>query len=219
MCRALILTVCLVLVGLSPLAAQPFELLDWGVYGGINAGYIHYASAVAGLNPGWGIGYTIGPFAEFSLMPGVRLQSGLRFDHFKNHSDLRVRLSGEIPAGTETGWGEFVLDRISVPVLAKVAIVGERRLFLIAGPELEYIRSAEARQELGGRESSYDMGIEVNRLNLALDAGLGMELRAGGHAVFMQAIYCHGLTNVSKWGYWLVDWQTRELAVTAGIMF
>jgi|GEM_PF-4526710 len=212
MCKALILAACFMFAGPSPLAAQPFEFLDWGIYGGINAGYVDYASAIAGLDPGWGIGYTVGPFAEFSLTQSVRLQSGVRFDHFKNHSDVAKSYG----AG---GWGELVLDCVSVPVLAKVAIVGEGRLFFIAGPELEYVRQAESRQEIGGRESSYDMGDEVNRLNLALDAGLGIEFRTGGHAIFIQGIYCHGLTNVSRRGYWLRDWQTREIAVTAGLMF
>lgn len=212
MCKALIAAACLMFAGMTPLAAQPFEFLDWGIQGGINAGYVDYAGALPWLDPGWGIGYTIGPFAEFSLTESVRLQSGLRFDHFKNHSDIDRSYGGG-------GWGEIVLDCVSLPMLAKVAIVRERRLFLVAGPELEYVRQAESRQKIGGRESSGDMWDEVNRLNLALDAGLGAEFRAGGHAIFIQGMYCHGLTNVSKRGSWLADWQTREIAVTVGLMF
>jgi hypothetical protein len=212
MCKAVIAAVCLIIAGLSPLAAQPFELFGWGIQGGINAGYVDYAGPIPWLDPGWGIGYTFGPLVELPLATRVRLQGGLMFDHFKNHSDVDRSYGGG-------GWAEIVLDCVSVPMLAKVAIIGERSPFFIAGPEIEYVIRAHSRQDIGGRKSTSDMRDEVERLKLALDAGLGMEFRAGGHAIFIQGMYRHGLTNVSRRGYWLIDWQTREIAVTAGLTF
>jgi hypothetical protein len=208
---ALIAAACLACGGWTPLAAQPFEFLGWGVQGGIDGGYVDYAGELAGLDPGWGLGYTICSFAEFSLAGGICLQPGVRFDHFRNHSDVTMIHS--------RGSAEIVLDCVSLPLLAKAAVGAGPRLFFIGGPELGFVWKAQSRTRLENGRSSYDMGDRVDRINAALDAGLGVEFDAAGHTFFVQGWYCHGISSPAKEGYWIVDWRTREIALTAGVIF
>jgi hypothetical protein len=199
------------LTGALPLRAQPFEFLGWGIQAGVNEGCVDFASAIEGLDPGWGTGYTIWPFAELSLAGGVSLQPGVRFDHFKNHSAVIVDGS--------RGWGEIVLDCFCVPVLARVSICAGPQLSLIAGPELVLVCRAKSRTGLWSGESTADMGSYVNRLNISLDAGLGVAFDAGGREFFVQGLYSRMISNPAKQDYWLSDWKMHEIAVTAGIRF
>jgi len=209
--KSLIVAVCFFVAGASPLRAQSFELSGWGVQGGITEGYVDYAGTLPWLYPGWGLGFTISPFAEFSLAQRVRLQCGLRFDHLKNHSNVALISS--------RGWGAIVLDAVSLPLLAKVTLGRAPAVFFIAGPEFGLVWKAESIENVYGRESRSDIADVVDRFNFALDAGLGIEFEARGHAFFVQGLYCHGLTNLAKKGHWLLDWKTREVAVTAGVVF
>ena len=211
MIKSLILAVCFFAAGASPLRAQSFEFFGWGVQGGITEGYVDYAGTLPWLHPGWGLGFTISPFAEFSLAETVRLQCGLRFDHLRNHSNVALISS--------RGWGAIVLDAVSLPLLAKVTLGRAPAVFFIAGPEFGLVWKAESIANVYGTESRSDIADIVDRFNFALDAGLGIEFDAGGHAFFVQGLYCHGLASLAKKGRWLLDWRTREVAVTAGIIF
>ena len=204
-------TALLAVTDATQLRAQPFGFLGWGVQAGIGAGYVDYAGGITGLDPGWGMGFSINPFAEFSLAGAARLQAGLRLGRFKNHSEVN-RDRGE-------GWGEIVLDYVSVPVFAKLVFPSRPRLFVAAGPELAFIWSAESRTGINGVEDHYDLSSGVERFNLTLDAGFGIEFDAGGRTIVVQGLYCHGLLSLAKEGYWLADWETREITLTAGILF
>jgi hypothetical protein len=217
--KTLAATALFVVAGLSPLHAQPFEFLGWGVQGGITEGYVDYAGTIPWLYPGWGLGFTISPFAEFSLARTVRLQCGLRYDRLKNHSN--------VASIDYRGWGEIVLDAFSIPLFTKVTVGSAPAVFFVAGPEFGLIWRAESRTGVHGRvnggafygESSSDITDIVDRFNFALDAGLGIEFDAGGHAFFVQGLYCHGLASLAKKGQWILDWRTSEVAVTAGVVF
>ncbi|MDD4857211.1 MAG: outer membrane beta-barrel protein [Candidatus Krumholzibacteria bacterium] len=209
--RALAAAACIMLAGALPLRAQPFEFLGWGVQAGVNQGYVDFEGAIEGLDPGWGTGYTIWPFAEFSLAGGVSLRPGLRFDHFKNHS--AVIMDGS------RGWSEIVLDCICMPVLAKVSIGSGPRILFIAGPELVFVCKAESITGLWSGESTMDLGSYANRIDAMLDTGLGVAWDALGREFFVQGMYSRGISNPAKEGYWLSGWRTHEIAVTAGVMF
>ncbi|HVO77112.1 MAG TPA: hypothetical protein VMT60_03920, partial [Candidatus Bathyarchaeia archaeon] len=83
----------------------------------------------------------------------------------------------------------------------------------------QLLRWAESRQEIDGRKSTADIASELNRLVAVLDVGLGEQLGVDGHTIFIQGMYCHGLSTVSKSGYWMDEWKTSEIALTAGIVF
>jgi len=209
--RALVAAACLTLALSSPLGAQPFEFLGWGVQGGLNRGYIDYAGSLEGLDPGWGTGFTASPFLELSLAGRVRLQPGARYAHLENHSTVDMAHS--------KGEAEIVLDCVSLPVLVKGSIGRGPSFFVIAGLEPGFICKAETRARLQTGESSDDIGDHVNRIYVTLDAGAGFAFDAGGHELFVQGLYCHGISNVADERYWILDWKTREIAVTAGVAF
>jgi len=202
---------CSFVACVSPLRAQSFEFAGWGVQGGITEGYVDYAGTIPWLYPGWGLGYTISPFAEFSLAETVRLQCGLRFDHLRNHSNVALISS--------RGWGAIVLDAVSLPLLAKLTLGRAPAVFFIAGPEFGLVWKGESIENVHGTESRSDIADVVDRFNFALDAGVGIEFDAGGHTFFVQGLYCHGLVSLATRGQWLLDWRTREVAVTAGVVF
>ena len=109
------------------------------------------------------------------------------------------------------------LDYIDVPVLARISSPLSRgtSFHAFAGPSFGFRVSAKSESSFDGEEESEDIDDDVERFDLGLVAGAGVEM---GRFV-IDGRYTWGLSNINKIESDDVKIKNRVFAVMAGIRF
>ncbi|NBL64475.1 outer membrane beta-barrel protein [Flavobacterium sp. NST-5] len=148
------------------------QLVRFGVKGGVN--FSNFNGGVDGIDYSGRTGWHAGALVEIGVTENFKIQPEALFSSQGADVD---------------GVGDFNLDYVSVPVLAKFYIVTDK-LSLDFGPQFSFLvnESEEAFDDVldGGSNNSFDF---------ALAGGLGLDIT---DSFFAQARYTIGLTEVSK---------------------
>lgn len=177
-----------VLVFATTLTVQSQSLVNFGVKAGPN---------FASFNGGTEIDYSsrtsfhVGLVAEIKASPNMSIQPEVLYSSQGAKVD---------------GIGDFNLDYVSVPVLAKFYILSDR-LSLEAGPQFSFLVD-ERKAAWNGITTSADN----NSFDFALAGGVGLNLT---QSFFAQARYTIGLTEASK----NADIKNAVFQVSLGYMF
>lgn len=97
--------------------------------------------------------------------------------------------------------GAFDVRYIEFPLLARIAIPATERVtpYLLAGPTLGVLRSFKLEDYEDGTIT--DRTDQVNRIDLGLLGGVGVELAlSGGHALTIEGRYDRGLATIAEDG-------------------
>lgn len=168
--KKLILAVLFVFAAATNSNAQ---VVQFGVKGGAN--FSNFSGGPDGIDYKNKTGFHVGAMAEIKLLPNFSLQPEALFSS----------------QGTEVkGVGDFNLDYISVPVLAKFYLITDR-LSIEAGPQFSFLvdDSQEAFDDVA------DGGSKAKSFDFAVAGGLGLKIAGGLSA---HARYTIGLTEVSR---------------------
>ena len=109
------------------------------------------------------------------------------------------------------------LDYLDVPVLARFSspVSSGTSFHVFAGPSFSFRVSAKSESSFDGEEENEDIDEDVERFDLGLVAGAGLEL---GRFV-IDGRYTWGLSNINKVESDDVTIKNRVFAVMAGIRF
>lgn len=168
------------------------QVVQFGVKGGVN--FANLDGGPSGIDYKNKTGFHAGALAEIKILPNFSLQPEALFSS----------------QGTEVkGAGDFNLDYISVPVMAKFYLITDR-LSIEAGPQFSFLidDSSKFVDELG---NTYE-GQDPKSFDFAVAGGLGLKI-AGG--LFAQARYTVGLTEISR----EADAKNSVFQLSLGYMF
>ena len=150
--------------------------------------------AEIGLKGGVNLANLSGDFAN-DLDSKIAIHGGLyaRFmlnDNFGIQPELLFSRQGAEDSGN--GF-EFSLryDYLSIPVMARFKMFGP--LFFHAGPQFNFLTSAEAESTISGVTSTQDLKDNTNGLDLSVALGLDVDLPIGLNAGVR---YVYGLSNI-----------------------
>lgn len=182
----------------APLHAQGFAL---GVRGGGSFANVKFESTgatTARWFPVAGLFATLPPHWGVSLQPEVL------------YSMKGARLGGD---GAPTS---LLLDYLEVPVLGRVSMTAfGRRVYVVGGPSFAARVRARTRTAFTGVTDEIDVGDGLQRFDLGLSAGGGVEF---GALVF-DARYTFGLTDIDKDKTDSATARNRVLSLTGGWRF
>lgn len=177
--KKLIVAAILVIAGATNAEAQ---LLKFGVKGGVN--FANFNGGVDGIDYSGRTGFHAGAVAEVKL-----------FENFSIQPELLYTSQG----ADVDGIGDFNLDYVSVPVLAKFYIVTDK-LSLEVGPQFSFL--------IDEAEESF----ENESFDFAAAGGIGLNITKN---FFAQARYTIGLTEASK----DAEVKNAVFQVSVGYMF
>ncbi len=141
------------------------QLVRFGVKGGVN--FSNFNGGVDGIDYSGRTGWHAGALVEIGVTENFKIQPEALFTSQGADVD---------------GFGDFNLDYISVPVLAKFYIVTDK-LSIDVGPQFSFLVN-EAEE-----------AFENESFDFALAGGLGLDIT---DSFFAQARYTIGLTEASK---------------------
>lgn len=128
------------------------------------------------------------------------------------------RRGARLPVPGSGGYRDVSTDYLTMPVLVKASHAGAVRPYLVGGAEIGVRLRARVRTVAGALDATEDAASDIRRIDVALNAGAGLERPLSASRVFVEALYAHGLLDVSA-----DDAQgamrTRTLTVLAGIRF
>lgn len=154
-------------------------------------------------------------FAEYDLSSIFSVQSGVRYSQYGN--DVSYDFNDEIPL---SGFFQTNQHHLSIPIRVKYSPL-QSRFYLLAGPQIGYILSADIYQEATADTEirmTTDIIDLVDRINVTLSAGLGYRMALGNRAVLLQILYDRGLSSIGKEELWVSTWSTRALSFQTGIV-
>lgn len=192
----------LVVLCSGPAAAQG---IGAGVRGGVNLANVTFDSedGAPSFDPRTGIvagGFVILPvFSWLEVQPEVLYTSkGAKLD------DEGVKAS-------------LVLDYVEVPILARAsrALSGRSRLYAVAGPTVGFNVRARSRTEFSGSTEEMDISSDVERLDIGVAAGAGLEFGA----LTLDGRYTFGLSDIDKDTTDAVTIKNRAFSITVGFRF
>jgi hypothetical protein len=159
-----------------------------GAVGTHNAsGMSHSDSEYPFVYSSWGAGGVV----EVDLGKNLALVSRPMFMG-KGSTGALVLLPGDTSS-------ELHLRYFEIPLLLKLSSTGRVAPYLIAGPSLGLRRSAETvREDYGGGTQQEDSRHDTKPVELSLDLGVGVSVRAGRAYGFFEAAWVSGLTQVSR---------------------
>ncbi|THD31249.1 MAG: PorT family protein [Flavobacterium johnsoniae] len=160
--KKFIVAAILIIAGATNADAQ---LLKFGIKGGVN--FANFNGGADGIDYSSRTGFHAGAVAEVKLFQNFSLQPELLYT--SQGADVK-------------GFGDFNLDYVSVPVLAKFYLISEK-LSLEVGPQFSFLID-EAKNEF-----------ENKSFDFAAAGGLGLNITDN---FFAQARYTIGLSEVSK---------------------
>ena len=168
--RKLILALTIILAGSFSANAQ---LLRFGIKGGAN--FANFSGGVDGIDYKSRTSFHAGVVAEIKA-----------FENFSIQPELLYSSQG---ADVE-GVGDFNLDYVSVPVLAKFYLISDK-LSLEAGPQFSFlVDEADL-----AYDDATDGDSDTKSFDFAVAGGLGLNITKN---FFAQARYTIGLTDASK---------------------
>lgn len=192
----------LLLLCATSLAAQGVSV---GVRAGVSLASLRFEGEASGLTLDSRIGGVGGLFVTFPLVSWLELQPEVLYAM----KGARLDDSGI----TSQVW----LDYVEVPVLVRYSRpgTGAFRYYLIGGPSFGVRVRARTRTDFGGATEEIDISDEVERTDLTVIAGGGVEFRA----LVVDARYSLGLSDIDKDKTDAVTASTRAFAFTVGVKF
>ncbi|MCC7141468.1 MAG: PorT family protein [Candidatus Eisenbacteria bacterium] len=135
----------------------------------------------------------LGVVVRYDLGPGLALQSGLLWTSKGARQEETID-SGSGPVDVES---TTRLEYLSVPAWLRFSFGrGATRPFLIVGPALGITLAAKDRTEAGSFDETEDKKDQIEGVEFALDASVGVEFPLGGMRGGLEAGYALGLSNV-----------------------
>lgn len=199
----------LVFIGLtkSNLAASDIRI---GLQANINYGFADYDEPPVEWDPGWAFGFAAGGVVDIPIAERFTFMSGLVYLKLQNEVDFDFSLM--------YGSFNYVHNYLALPVMIKYAAV-KNALFIGLGTEVAYLLSAKSKSEINYRipppseEEDTDATLTdyLNRYNISLVLGIGLDVHPWGAPVEFHVQYNHGVTGISKENRMLSDWRTREI--------
>ena len=118
----------------------------------------------------------------------------------------------------------YTIDSAALPVLLRIrASTGRFRPYVMAGPQLALKLRATALSDVVGQRTEEPLtGDDVKSIDVALNAGGGVEIPAGRGSLFLEAGYSRGLRNMAvlQAGDDLSQSiKTRTVLLAAGVRF
>jgi hypothetical protein len=205
----------------------------WGIEFGVNYSRFDYSDVPQYWDPEWASGFHAGFFVLFPMKSRLLLNPSIRFLRMNNEVEI---LEANTPEENSLGGRfEIVQDYIALAALIKTDNIIGKHFFFVFGPELGFlIRADHTRKSVHTVPSDPDRAFiltenysyydSMEKLNIALDVGLGIEFDVGGHLGYWQVTYVHGFTGNAKElpesdpGV-SFDWKSREVRVAFGISF
>ena len=210
--KSLISLLCLGILLAIASEASGAEGVRLGVVGGVGLSTVEYDDLMPHWeSPDWETSFSAGLLVEIPLTSRLYLQPMLRY--------ARLNATVEYDPSQVAGHYELSHDYLSVPVLVKLDVLEAPRTFVLAGPEVAVLLSAEQVSFEGSSESSCDISNDMDSMNIALDVGAGISFDVGTRSFFVAAVYSYGLLGVGKESEWFSDWKTRAVDVNIGMMF
>jgi hypothetical protein len=157
-----ILSLLVIILGFTTAGAQVFRI---GLKGGPN--FANFSGGPGGINYHSRTSLHLGAVAEVGLSPKWSLQPEFLYSSHGAKVD---------------GLGDFNLDYVSVPVLAKIYL-GTNKISLEVGPQFSFLVN-DARN-----------AFENEKFELGMAGGLGLNIT---QRIFAQARYTLGLTEASR---------------------
>jgi hypothetical protein len=153
-----------------------------------------------------------------AVVPGVRflsIQNQVSFD------------TGPDPVlGRTTGEFQVTQDYVAFPALLEFRVPRSRGFFVIIGPELGVLTSAELEgtsrfEDPSGvfsnvQTSKSDISDRIESINVTLNMGVGVRAPVDSHIAIVQIQYDLGLVNTSKESRWVTDWKTQTWELIVG---
>ena len=187
----------LALVGSEAALAQG---ISYGVKAGVNLADLSFDPAgPASVDP------RPGPQAGIFVTLPVRGWLGVQSEAIYTVKGASVR-SNDISS-------DLILDYLEVPLLVRVNLA--RRWHVVAGPALGVRLRARSRTSFRGSTEEIDLANEVERRDLGVAAGAGLEV---GRWI-VDARYTYGLSDVDADTEDDVKIRNRALSFSAGIRF
>lgn len=168
--KKLILAVLFVFAAATNSNAQ---VVQFGVKGGAN--FSNFSGGPDGIDYKNKTGFHVGAMAEIKILPNFSIQPEALF----TSQGSKVE-----------GVGDFNLDYISVPVLAKFYLITDR-LSIEAGPQFSFLID----DSFEAADSAFDGDPDTQSFDFGLAGGLGLKIAGGLSA---HARYTIGLTEASK---------------------
>ena len=126
------------------------------------------------------LGLVVGAFADYNLTESLGLEAGLQFEQ----KGYKEKVLGETL--------KCKLNYLTIPVNLRYNLsVGDNNLYFLAGPTFGIGVSAKY------NDTSFDLGDDINRMNIGLLFGAGYELSS---KLGLRVTYDLGLSNLTPDG-------------------
>jgi hypothetical protein len=192
----------LMLLASTPASAQ---IPGLGVKGGVNFATQHNAGdddSGPGLKSLAGI--VAGVFATLPVASWLEVQPEALY----SRKGARAELEGIS--------SDLQIDYLEVPVLARFSRRGSGRGYYVAGgPSFAFQLRARTRTDFGTATEEIDIGEEVERFDLGLSIGGGIEVRS----LVIDGRYTHGFKDIDKDTSDDVQVTNRAVSITVGFRF
>jgi hypothetical protein len=155
------------------------------------------------------IGYAAGGFVVIGLGSGFSIQPEALY--------TQKGVGASSPVGMASSDFRLNADYVDVPILGRFTVGKGLRVYVFAGPSLNFLISAKAKSGFFGRASETDVSEDMESFEAAVVLGGGIEIGP----LLVEARWSEGLTDilredVSPEGTAL---KTRTLLVLGGIRF
>jgi hypothetical protein len=170
----------------------------------------------------WKTSVTGGASLQIPLRGRLALATGLRYVQQGN----RVQYDTFVPGfGRVVGEFRVLQDYLAVPALLECRPLPSRRFFFTLGPEIGFLVSARIVTEQtlfsGGppltSSETRSITSDLDRTNLSLNGGMGLEFPMGVHVGVTSLRYSRGLTGVTRPNAWVTDWKTHGVEWSVGM--
>lgn len=112
---------------------------------------------------------------------------------------------------------KLLLDYVEVPLLARFSMgsLGGKSLYVVAGPTFGLLVRAKTRADFGGATEELDVSDDVERFDLGIAVGGGIELGS----IVVDGRYTHGLSDIDKDASDDAKVRNRAVSLTVGFRF
>jgi hypothetical protein len=176
-----------------------------GVRGGVNLTTTATSGEEDGRSLDWQLRPVVGVFVTWHALSWIDLQPELLYA-MKGAKGQEF----DIPS-------RLLLDYLEIPVLARKLLGSPHAMawYVVGGPSFGYRMRAKTRADFGDAIEEIDVSDDVERFDLGVAVGGGMEFRR----VVVDARYTHGLTDIDKDTSDDVKVANRAVSVTVGFKF
>jgi hypothetical protein len=159
---------------------------------------------------------------EHQFHQHLSISSGLRYTAISNKVTIDQTLYDLIPTPPELRNIYNITSHkfLAIPVLFKFYLPFLSNFYFLGGPEAGYLISSESiRKYADGSQKKEDIVKSLNRINIALNVGIGLEQRIHSYTGFISVVYSYGVGIIPQEQYWITEWTTREFYATIGLRY